>query len=243
MPPETEGPAPTEADERRESQAAHSRTDITTGAKGPATASTAPPGGSSGRAGRWWLGVIAGCVVAAPLSWLLSYAGALPFFLGVFFFALFGLLIGATVFRVAAAGRPYARWHVLVGTTIVVSFGWGMSLVKEARDFPQDLAIKAVDRTRDIGTLTREQFKVHIADGVRTWLRANYPPGGTIGYVRWTLANGRIEKNAIPDLSRSLQNSQRGWVWAVRVVLSIALFSFGIGSQTFLLRTPASRRT
>ena len=51
---------------------------------------------------RWWLAVLAGVAVTLPVAWLLSFAGTLPFFLGVFFFALFGLLIGAVIYRVAA---------------------------------------------------------------------------------------------------------------------------------------------
>jgi hypothetical protein len=199
--------------------------------------------GRSRSATRWWIAVLVGCMVATPFAWLLSYAAALPFYLGLFFFALFGLLIGASMVRVAAAGRPYSRAHVFAGTTVVVLFGWGLSIVNEAHDVPHDLAAQAADRTRDIGTMTRTEFQTKVADGIRKWMRESYPPGGTIGYVRWVLTSGKIEKNSIPELSRSLRRSQSGWVWAIGVVLSIGLFAFGIGSQTFPLRSgPPARK-
>jgi len=177
-----------------------------------------------------------GCVVTPPISWLLSFAAALPFFLGVFFFALFGLVIGAVTFRVAMSCRPYARAAILSGTTAVVLLGWGLSIVKEASDFPADMSMAAADRTRDIGERSREEYQALIAGGIREWLRRTYPPGGTLGYVRWSLMSGRIEKGSVPELSRTLTRSPSGWVWALRVVLSIGLFAFGVGSQTLPLR-------
>ena len=82
---------------------------------------------------RWWAGVVAGAIASLPLAWLLSYAAFLMFFLGLFFFALFGLLIGAVVYRVAFGNQPYSRTTVLLGTTILVAVPWTFSIVKEAR--------------------------------------------------------------------------------------------------------------
>src|SRR3990172_853649 len=73
---------------------------------------------------RWWCATAAGTVVSLPLAWLLSYAAMLPFYLGLFFFMLFGLVIGAVAFRVAAPGRPYHRFAVLAGTTLIVGVCW-----------------------------------------------------------------------------------------------------------------------
>jgi hypothetical protein len=172
----------------------------------------------------------------------LSYAAALPFFLGVFFFALFGLMIGAAMVRIAAVRPPYPRSHVLAGTTMVVLFGWGLSIIKEGRDFPRDFAAQAADHTRDIGNMTRADYQALIADGIRKWLMETHPPGGIIGYVRWVVSNGRLEKQAVPGLSRTMRRSPRGWTWAVGAALSIGLLAFGVGSQTFPLRAGANAR-
>lgn len=185
---------------------------------------------------RWWAAVLVGLVVSLPLTWLLSYGALLPFFIGVFFFALFGLIIGASMFRVASPGRPYGTVQVFLGTTLVVLTSWSLSMVKESRDFPNDLAKDAVRRVRDIGDRTAAEFKTHVEDSVRRLLREQYPPGGTLGYMRWSLMSSRFEKGAIEGVSFELGRNQSRWAWAVRVVLSIGLLAFGVASQTFLLR-------
>ena len=69
---------------------------------------------------RWWLALLVAAVVSLPLAVVLSWAAMLPFMLGAFFFMLFGLLIGAVVFRIARPGRPYSMLTVLTGTTLLV---------------------------------------------------------------------------------------------------------------------------
>lgn len=190
---------------------------------------------------RFWLGTLAALVVSLPLAWLLSYAAALPFFLGVFFFALFGLVIGAVTFRVAAPGGPYGRWTVLAGTTALVGVCFGFTIVKESRDFPSDMADEAVKRTRDLGSKTVAEFRADVADSVRDYLRERHPPGGTLGYMHWTLTEGEIKKGSLPLVNFALRRPQSRWTWAIRVVLSIALLAFGIASQTLpMSATPAA---
>ena len=188
---------------------------------------------------RWWLAVLAGVAVTLPVAWLLSFAGTLPFFLGVFFFALFGLLIGAVIYRVAAPCRPYRSTQVIVGTTMIVIAGWGGSIVKESRDFPSDMASEAARKTSDIGDRPVAEFRLEVAGEVRRFLLERYPPGGTLGYMRWALTSGEIEKGDLAAVKRKLSRSQRGWSWAIRVVLSVAGLAFGVASQTWLLRRPA----
>ena len=199
------------------------------------------PGGHAAGASmvRWWIGVAGGLLVSFPLSWLLSYAAALPFFLGLFFFALFGLVIGAVVHRIASPGRPHPLPDVLVGTILIISVGWTISLVMESRGLPRDLAKDAANRTRDLEGRTHAEYLDHVAGQVRGYLREHYPPGGTIGYVRWVFASGEFKKGDLDGVQRTLRQPQRRWWWVMRVVLSIALYAFGIGSQTWLLRLPA----
>ncbi len=187
-------------------------------------------------AARWWLAVGAGVVVSLPIVWLLSHAALLPFFLGVFFFALFGLVIGAVMHRVASPARPYPSATLLVGTTIVVAFALIASVVMESRDFPRKMAAEAGDKTRNIGNRTIDEYRTIVASDIRRYLREQYPPGGTLGYVRWVLASGRLKKGQIAHVNRTLRRTQyKGW-WAVRVILSAGLLAFGIGSQTLPLK-------
>jgi hypothetical protein len=75
--------------------------------------------------GRFWLGILVALVVSIPFCWLLSFAALLPFYIGLFFFALFGLVFGAVVCRVAARRGPYGSGTVLAGTTLLVFAVWG----------------------------------------------------------------------------------------------------------------------
>ena len=191
---------------------------------------------AGGSHARWWFAVAVGLVVSLPLIWLLSYAATLPFLLGLFFFMLFGLLLGAVTHRVAAPARPYNWRALLAGTAVLVVFVWWMSLIKESHDFPHDMAKDALRMTRDLGTRTSGEFKDEVADQVRTFLVRRYPPGGTLGYTQWMATSGRINRGELPAVSRTLRRGQARVWYAIRVVLSLALLGFGIGSQTLPLR-------
>jgi len=199
---------------------------------GAAPASAEPTPGPSGR---WWLGVLFGAVVAGPLSWLLSHAATLPFFIGVFFFALFGLVIGASIHRVASGRAPYARAPIIAGTTLIVLQCWGVSLHLESVRFPQDVATFAIEATLDIGDRTADEFRADVAENTRRFLRETYPPGGLVGYARWSLLSSRLTPQNIPGLRRPFRSDQAKVWWAVRVVLSVGLLAFGVGSQTLPL--------
>jgi hypothetical protein len=159
----------------------------------------------------------------------------LPFYLGLFFFMLFGLVIGAVTFRIAAPGRPYRRLTVLAGTTLIVGVCWTASIVKESWDFPADIARDAVRRSRDIGRRSADDYRTAVAEEVRTFLRERHPPGGVLGYMRWMLLEGELKKGAIPSFDQTLRRSPARWGWAIRVVLSISLLGFAVGSQTLAL--------
>lgn len=195
------------------------------------------PPDSYGPGSRMILASVVAGLVALPSAWLLSYGASLPFFLGLFFFPLFGLLISAVAVRVAAPLRPYRTAPVLAGTTLLVFIGWGGALFVEARDFPADVGDEMLEKTYDLGGRTPEQFKADVAEQVRGYLKRVSPPGGVLGYIRWTLTAGRIPAGELPDVGRTPGTPLvRGFWWAFRVVASLALFAFGIASQTFALR-------
>lgn len=190
----------------------------------------------AGSGGRWWLAVAVASVIGIPCGWVLSYAALLPFFIGVFFFAVFGLIIGAVAYRFAAPGRPYAKTLIVVGTTVIILVTFAASLWKEGRDFPSDVATRALKNTRSIGILTPAEFRHNVEGDVRRFLAAEYWPGGTIGYLRWTLTSGRISKKAFDWMERDIVFPQARYLFAVRVALSLGLLAFGVASQTLTLR-------
>lgn len=191
-----------------------------------------------GSPARWCVAVVVGAVLMLPFSWLLSHGALLPFFLGVFFFVLFGLIVGATMHRVASLTRPYSSRMLLTGTSVVVAIGMVVSVWQESRDCPLKLARDAAARTRLLGDRSVEEFKDFVAKSWRTYVLERYPPGGLTGYIRWVVRSGEIPKGTIDGVAISLVRPQRGLTWILRVVLSAGLLAFGIGSQTLLLRLP-----
>ena len=185
--------------------------------------------------GLWWAGVLVGAIIASPLTWLLSHAATLPFFIGIFFFALFGLVIGASIHRVAARRAPYSRAPVIGGTTLIVLLCWGGSVYLESTRFPVDVATFAIETTRDIGDRTANEFRADVADNTRRFLREKYPPGGLLGYARWSLLNSRLTRQDVPGLRKPFRSDQAKIWWAVRIVLCIGLLAFGVSSQTLPL--------
>jgi hypothetical protein len=228
---------------------ARAATDVDAIAKPAATRPVLPvPDDTPGSTARWWAGVGVAGVFSLPFAWLLSYAASLPFFLGLFFFMLFGLLIGAVAYRVAAPRRPYSSIHLVIGTTVLVALVWSVSMVKESSDFPGDIADRAVQRTRNLGDQSVAQFRGKVADDVRRFLAERYPPGGVSGYVRWVLTSGELKRGDLTALDRgiSVPAAQTRIWWAIRVVFSIALLGLGIGSQTLTMsrsREPGARVT
>lgn len=127
------------------------------------------------------------------------------------------------------------------GTAIVVIVGVTGSIVIESLDFPRKMAAEAGDNTRYLGDLTIGEYRTAVAADVRRFLREEYSPGGTPGYVRWVLTSGQLKKGQIVHFNRTLRRSPRKAWWAVRVVLSVVLLTFGIGSQTLLLQDATER--
>lgn len=185
---------------------------------------------------RWIIAVIVGTLVSWPLAWLLSHAALLPFFLGVFFFALFGLIIGAVMHRIAAPARPLGKGALLIGTTWIVLFVWGYSVLHEAADMPHKLAQAASERTRDIGDRSTADYIREVETNIRNVWQGKYGSSGIRGYVPWILAGGELARGELPGVQTPLRAGTGGVWWLVRVGLSVGLLAFGVASQTLALR-------
>ena len=92
------------------------------------------------------------------------------------------------------------------------------------------------DVSLDLGQRSTAEYRAVVADEVRFFLQTNHGSSTTLGYIRWVVASGEIPSGALASVERPLRTGQSGMWWVVRVVLSIALLAFGIGSQTFSLR-------
>lgn len=197
---------------------------------------------------RWWWAIAAGVALAVPFGWLLSFAAALLAMLGLFFFMLFGLFIGAVMYRIGQAARPVSLWKLKLGAALVVFVGWTFSIAVEAHDFPGDVARRALKtkafrqrpgQTREAPGRPPQEITEEIVRHVRSYLRETYPPGGTIGYVRWAVTSNEFPVNVsgVQQTIRLHFGGNRGW-WMIRSLLSIVLFAFAVYSLVRILRFP-----
>lgn len=191
-------------------------------------------------AGRWWTAVAAGSVLAVPFGVLLSYVAFLVAMLGLFFYVLFGLFIGATTYRIAAAARPVTRGALVAGAAVIVGVGWGTSLAWEIHAFPDAVAGLAVKKTAFLPAgKTKAEFVAAIHARLEAYLAERYPPGGAAGYARWMIDGGRFPRGTFAGVNVDLGLAQRGAIWVVRLVLSLSLLTFGVASQLWPLARPA----
>jgi hypothetical protein len=191
-----------------------------------------------GSSARWWWAVLVAACLSIPFGWLLSYGGSLLFMLGLFFFVLFGLLLGAVAYRIASPARPLSPGAIVIGSAVIVSVCWSTALWKEVREVPRDLAAEAIRGTRHLGDRSAGEFRAALVARIQTYIAERHPPGGTLGTIRWIAAGGRIETKDLPELSRRLQRraDQCGSWWLSRLFLCLAGLGFGVGTQTWPLR-------
>jgi len=109
-------------------------------------------------------------------------------------------------------------------------------MVQESRRFVVLTAAEVSRTTRYLGDQPVEQFRSSVENEIRGYITEHYPPGGTLGYVRWCLAGGVIDASDLEGIHLTIRSTHSGIGFAVRVLLSIGLLAFGIGSQTLALK-------
>jgi len=214
----------------------------------PATISTAPAASGPHATAALLRALVAGLVASLALGLtLLTWALSLMFMLGLFFFMLFGLLVGSIMFRMASRSRPLPRRGVMAVTGIVVAAGWLTAIGKECWDFQDDFVNAVVNRR------TFEKDRLYIPQGgydrvcgevhdfIVAHLKSEYPPGGALGYLRYTWSGDGVMLD-IPSQPRKIPVAPRvaPWVWWVRVLAALPLFFFTTFSVTSgLARLPS----
>lgn len=209
----------------------------------PATSTPAQPLRRGASATRLIVAVSVGCILAAGAGVLLSYVAFLMAYLGLFFYALFGLLIGTVTWRIASPAAPFNRTAVIFSTTLIVVTGLGVSWAFEITGLPRDMAHQALEKLRTLPEgQTKQQYMAGVEARVRSVLAERYPPGGAAGYIRWIMDTGRFEPGTFEGIDVALFRPQRRYVWLVRVGLSVLLLSFGVAAMTWPLasRKPVS---
>ncbi len=171
-------------------------------------------------------------------AWAFSHLGNLFYFLGLFFFILFGVIHGATVFRFLSAFRPIRRPTLICIGCFLVLLTWSGGLALEASYLPEDVydaTIETFKRGLPPG-LRAADFKTDVLAQTTDYLRENYGPNLTISYVQWELAGGSLDLT-VRGRERSLayERPQRGIGFALRVLISLVLVAYGMFSQIGVL--------
>lgn len=195
---------------------------------------------------RTWIGwsFIAGCCTGIPAGIILCYLASMPFYLGLFFFLLLGLLVGATMFRFGrntGPVRPGVLW--LIGAAVAL-ITWSSVLITEYATFPGLVAARVEQSRRRIITPEQKlkndnqlrryamsQLLGHDYDaGVAQWTK------GFASYVSWIANDGTMSCPRLSDPSTyNLVMPQRKTSWLFRQVLSLILLGFAVLSQYLLL--------
>jgi hypothetical protein len=208
---------------------------------------TNDPGGSAAPSRRPLLGsLVVGLLcayllnVVVPGMFRLSNVAYLLFYLGLFFFLLYGLLIGAVMFRVGKSARPAPKGLVLTIGIVVVAAIWAGELYQEYRAFPEFAQEQL--RKQISGQITPERlddFRNGVARAIHEHWEANYPPGGFPGFLRW-MAKGEPIKcpYVIKEGTHPVPASQQGAGFVFRAVVSLGLLMFSVLSQFMGLALP-----
>jgi hypothetical protein len=194
---------------------------------------------------------IAGCTAGVPAAILLTYLAVLPLFLGLFFFLLLGLLVGALMFRFGRKAAPAPRGRLWLGGTGVVVVMWLTTLVVEYAIFPS-LVSQRVGQSwhrrltaEEKQTVARETRQAVLSRFVGREYR-----GGPVdwicalgGYTAWVARDGTMQcPRGLNNTTYLLQLDQRRRAWVLRVLLSLGLLEFAVLSQYLgLVKTPKSK--
>lgn len=196
---------------------------------------TTPGSGGRSALGRM---TIAGLLIATPLGAILSMLGLLFMFLGLFFFILFGLLIGAVMYRTGHSARPLARSGLVFVGTVVSMYAWFFGLYLEAYSQPRKISEKVLQETPKIPLdMTRAEALASVGHQVRDYFREHYGSAGIVGYSRWILSGESIDMRVTPKTKVITSTTpQSWWGYPVRVLLSLGLMMMGIFSQILPLQ-------
>ncbi len=200
-----------------------------------------PASGCGRRPWRWLLALVLAGLMLGMLDWLLARLIWLPYYFGLFFFLIAGLLVGAVSFRVARAARPIPRAQIITGVVVIALASSLVTVVWEyrfmaataggERKFPdaRNAATDAGRRSTEVEARATREFV--------NALRSEYPPGGWTGYVRWAIAGGRMELT-VDGCRDTVSIEHHGLAWPIRSLAGMLLLGIGLWMSFESLRSP-----
>ncbi len=178
-------------------------------------------------------------LIALPFMLLLMFCAWLPYWFGMYFFILGGLLFGAIWFRQVNHLRPIPAMAVYLRMALVLAvlFGvyMGSEYVVKRMHLARGVADAAAKRV-PVHSLTEKQTRYDEAMVHVDQTLAEHGPG-PIGYYVWNATDGKV--SPLPQYGGgSTVLPQRGAYWVTRVVLSMVLLTLGMRMGVKELTTP-----
>ena len=207
----------------------------------PRPTSVAIEASVQGRSARWWAAVAIATLLFLPLSWLLARLIWLPFYFGLFFFLVAGLLVGAATFRIARPARPLSRSRLAAGVIIAALCGSVATILWEYRGFAAGVAAEnrfAEAKNSAIRAGGKvDAIKAEAADEFRRILRTKHPPGGPLGYIRWAISSGKMDLE-VRGSKEVIAIGHQGLRWLLRTGAEAVLLALGLWLSFESLRSP-----
>ncbi len=203
-----------------------------------ASAYEQPPAPERRRA--WLIALLVVSCLLIPTGALLARLVWLPFYFGLLFFLVAGLLAGALSYRIARPARPILLKPLLVGLACVAVVSISVMVTWEFRhvaatvgDLPKfpDARNRAVRGGRSAGEVRQS------ADlAFRAALDRGYAPGGVLGYVRWAIGGGEMELE-VEGCKDTIGISHTGAEWVIRTFFAFLLLFSGLWASFESLRS------
>ncbi len=188
----------------------------------------------------WLSGLALALMMLLVLGLLLARLIWLPFYFGLFFFLVAGLLAGACSFRIARLARPVSTGRLIRGVGVVSILTTCVFVIYEYRSVAATAAgerrfPEARNAAVNAGKSLQE-VKSAVTDAFNRTLDADYPPGGTLGYIRWAFASGEMHLD-VDGSSDKVAISHTGLAWPIRTLLAAVLLAAGLWASFESLRS------
>lgn len=186
---------------------------------------------TAARVGAWRRAMIVSFLCLVPLGWLLVALIWLPLYMGLFFFLVAGLLVGAVSFRFARPARPMARRRILRGAGVLALACTAINLVWEFDQFARGVGkpprfadarnavVAAGEKASSIDTKANVAFRAALTE--------RYAPGGPIGYLRWAVSGADLPVS-VNGQTETIVMPHGGFRWPIRTLVAFLLLAVGL---------------
>lgn len=188
----------------------------------------------------WLTACVTAVILLSALGWLLARLIWLPYYFGLFFYLVGGLLVGATAFRIGRPARPLAKATLVRGVVAVALVSVCISVLWEYAHFVATVGdpprFAAARNAAVAAGRPPQEVEAAAARAFKEYLRTMHPPGGVVGYVRWSIESGEATLT-VAGAGATLTTDHRGFIWPLRTLVAVLLVAGGLWSATESLRS------